>query len=97
MGSSRNHQVLAVAVIFATISWISMLMRVYVRRFLIKAWGRDDWAMVATQIVFTIYLVCQLGGVAYGTGYKLQELIPWRAEKALAVSLPFPSQINADN
>lgn len=76
---------------------MSMLLRVYVRRFLIKAWGRDDWAMFATQVVFTIYLICQLGGVAYGTGYKLQELVPERAEKALAVSLPCPSRPNADS
>lgn len=37
-------------------------------------------------LLFTAYLIAQLGGVVYGTGEHLDELVPWRAERALQVS-----------
>lgn len=51
---------------------------------MLRSFGRDDWAMLATQVTFTFYLVCQLGGVAYGTGRHLSEIEPASAETALA-------------
>lgn len=51
---------------------------------MLGCFGRDDWAMLATQFFFIIYLVCQFGGVYYGTGVHLSELEPRAAEKALA-------------
>ena len=41
--------------------------------------------MLLTQLFFTAYLVCQLGGVAYGTGQHLSDLKAPDAQKALAV------------
>ncbi|EME41951.1 hypothetical protein DOTSEDRAFT_135077 [Dothistroma septosporum NZE10] len=51
---------------------------------MLHAVGVDDWTMFITQLLFTAYLACQLGGVVYGTGEHLSDLIPWRAEKALS-------------
>jgi hypothetical protein len=39
--------------------------------FLLKGFGLDDKFIVATLFLFTAYLACQLGGVAYGTGQQL--------------------------
>jgi hypothetical protein len=41
-------------------------------------------------LFFTAYLIAQLGGVIYGTGEHLDDLEPWRAERALHVgTIPF--------
>lgn len=69
------------------LTWICLSLRIWVRADMLRSFGRDDWAMVVTQILFTAYLTCQLGGVVYGTGQHLWDLEPWRAEKALSVSV----------
>ena len=81
----RAPEVLAVAIIFLVLSWITVGLRVWVRAGMLRSFGLDDWTMVVTQLLFTAYLVCQIGGVAYGTGRHLQDLDPERAEKAMKV------------
>ena len=76
--------VLAVAVTFAILTWVTIALRVWVRTSIIKARGRDDWTMMITQLFFSIYLACQIGGVVYGTGQHLKDLEPSRAERALS-------------
>lgn len=51
---------------------------------MLHSFGCDDWAMLATQFFFIVYLVCQFGGVYHGTGVHLSELEPQAAETALA-------------
>lgn len=46
----RSHEVLAVAVLFLTLTWITVLLRVYVRAGMLKSWGLDDWMMLVTQV-----------------------------------------------
>jgi hypothetical protein len=36
---------------------------------------------------FTSYIVCQVGGVMYGTGKHMVDLDPWNAQTALHVRL----------
>ncbi|KAL2005112.1 hypothetical protein VTN00DRAFT_2962 [Thermoascus crustaceus] len=79
----RSQQVLAVAILFFILSWLTVLLRIYVRAGMLKSFGLDDWLMVITQLIFTAYLVCQLGGVAHGTGRHLWDLTQENAEKAL--------------
>ncbi|KAF2167879.1 hypothetical protein M409DRAFT_53830 [Zasmidium cellare ATCC 36951] len=75
---------LAVNITFFILSWLSVGLRILVRAGMLRAFGSDDWTMLATQVFFTGYLIAQLGGVIYGTGEHLSDLIPWRAERALA-------------
>ncbi|KAF2141892.1 uncharacterized protein K452DRAFT_326918 [Aplosporella prunicola CBS 121167] len=70
----RSQEVLAVAVLFFAMSWLAVMLRVYVRIILLKSWGLDDWAMAVALLCFTIYLICQLGGVYYGTGRHYHDL-----------------------
>lgn len=95
MGDGRAHQVLAVAVTFLVLSWLTVGARIWVRAGMIDQFGRDDGTMLVTQLLFTAYLICQLEGVVYGTGQHLIDLEPWRAEKALKVSLTFPKNAAA--
>ena len=83
----KAPEVLAVAIVFFVLTWITVGLRVWVRTGMLRAFGWDDWTMLATQILFTAYLACQLGGVVYGTGRHLHDLEFDRAEKALQVRL----------
>ncbi|OCL05656.1 hypothetical protein AOQ84DRAFT_298511 [Glonium stellatum] len=79
----RSHEVLAVAIFFLVLSWITVGLRVYVRAGLLRSFGMDDWTMVVTLLLFTVYIACQIGGVTYGTGRHIWDLEPQNAEKAL--------------
>lgn len=88
---------LAVNITFFILSWLAVGLRILVRAGMLRAFGWDDWTMLGTQLLFTAYLIAQLGGVVYGTGEHLQELVPWRAERALAVcsvSILQPTPVN---
>lgn len=41
---------LATAIFFAVLSWTAVALRVYVRCFMRKIFGVDDWLMVVTQV-----------------------------------------------
>ena len=85
MGSVQRSAVLGVAVAFFVLSWIAVGLRIIVRAGMLKNFGMDDWTMLVTQLLFIAYLSCQLGGVVYGTGEHLSDLVEWRAQKALSV------------
>ena len=50
----RSKEILAVAVFFITLSWIFVLLRVYVKVFMLKNFGLDDWLMVLTIVRISI-------------------------------------------
>lgn len=50
---------------------------------MIKAFGKDDIAMMVTLFLFTAYAACQLGGVAHGTGKHRDLLTDANAQIAL--------------
>ncbi|PNS13816.1 hypothetical protein CAC42_1307 [Sphaceloma murrayae] len=43
-----------VSVVFLALSWIAMLLRIYVRTFMVKSWGWDDTLMVLSMLTFTV-------------------------------------------
>jgi hypothetical protein len=47
---NRGPQLVAVNSTFLTASLISILLRIYVRTFMVKAFGIDDWLMVAAAV-----------------------------------------------
>ena len=46
----RGPQVAAVAILFLTLSWVAVSLRVYVRTMLMKSFGMDDWLAVASLV-----------------------------------------------
>ena len=84
----RSTQVLAIGTTFFILAWIVVLLRVYVRAYMIKSWGVDDWAMMLALLCFTVYLVAQLTGVYYGTGRLDQDIHPDDRRRALRVRRP---------
>ncbi|KAF4302268.1 hypothetical protein GTA08_BOTSDO09632 [Botryosphaeria dothidea] len=72
--------ILVVMIVFAT---VSSLLRVYVRLRIVKAFGLDDYLMVAALLCFIMFTTCALGGIRYGTGRHMTSLTPDSAMRAL--------------
>lgn len=82
---SRAGSIWAVAIIFLIFTYVSVGLRVWVRAGTIGKFGLDDKAVIVAQVLFTAYLICQIGGLSYGTGQHLKDLDYSRAETALEV------------
>ena len=48
----------------------------------------DDWTMLATSVFFIAYLSCQIAGVRYGIGQRVEHLDQHDAQVALEVKRP---------
>jgi hypothetical protein len=51
---NRSGEVLAVAALFFVLAWLTVALRVYVRGFMMKTWGKDDSYMVACVVSVTL-------------------------------------------
>ncbi|KAF2659888.1 hypothetical protein K491DRAFT_712185 [Lophiostoma macrostomum CBS 122681] len=79
----RRNEVLAVAILFFLLTWLTVSLRIYVRAFMLKSWGQDDSYMLATLLTFTTYLAFQITAAIYGTGRHRWELDDNDAKTAL--------------
>ncbi|KAL6703831.1 hypothetical protein ACN47E_009050 [Coniothyrium glycines] len=79
----RSGQVLAIAITFLVLTWITVLLRCYVRIVMVKGFGIDDWTMIVTLLFFTGYLISQIGGALHGTGVRRSLLTDQAAQTAL--------------
>ncbi|KAJ4342006.1 hypothetical protein N0V87_001332 [Didymella glomerata] len=80
---SRRNEVLAVAILFFLLSWLTVSLRFYVRGKLMHTWGLDDTFMGVTMAIFTVYLAFQTVAAVYGTGRHRQDLEDGNARIAL--------------
>ncbi|KAF4980511.1 hypothetical protein FZEAL_3499 [Fusarium zealandicum] len=71
---SRGPQVAAVTYSFVTLSSIAVLLRVYCRGWVIKAFAADDWLAVIAQLLFIIFCSYEIHGVRYGTGQHIKDI-----------------------
>lgn len=46
----RSQQVLAVALVFLVLAWITVGLRVYVRAFMLRSFALEDWLIVLTLV-----------------------------------------------
>ncbi|KAL2826619.1 hypothetical protein BDW59DRAFT_179338 [Aspergillus cavernicola] len=72
--NGRPLAVTTVAAVFMTVACLSVLLRCYVRGFVIKAFGWDDGAMVVAMAFYLMFSGCMIGGSLYGTGRKFEDL-----------------------
>lgn len=54
-GASRATAVTTVAAVFMSIACVAVMLRIYVRGFLIKAFGWDDTMMVIAMVGLSLY------------------------------------------
>ncbi|KAF9883015.1 hypothetical protein FE257_004328 [Aspergillus nanangensis] len=70
----RSPEVLAVAAVFMSVGCIAVILRCYVRGWIVKAFGWDDAAMVISMLFYLMFSGCMIGGATYGTGRKFEFL-----------------------
>jgi hypothetical protein len=81
----KQRDFLATVIVCFTCSWITVGLRIYVRGYMSRSFKPADWMMVATQIVFTGYLICQLGVIQNGGGQHTSGISTEQGSKALMV------------
>ena len=64
---------------------MTVALRIYVRAFIVKAFGWDDGWMLFAQLMHTIQSSSAIAGATFGTGRRMEELKPSGMMMALRV------------
>ncbi|KAJ5598108.1 hypothetical protein N7537_008192 [Penicillium hordei] len=70
----RKTAVQTIAAVFLPIATITVMLRIYVRGWIVKAFGWDDGAMVIALLFYAMFCGTMIGGSIYGTGYMFENL-----------------------
>lgn len=70
----RGPLLQAVAVAFLVLANTSFALRAYVRLFITRAFGADDYLMAAAAMSFIFFVSSALVGIHYGTGQHMADL-----------------------
>jgi len=73
----------AVVLLFLILSWITVLLRCYVRIRIIKSFSVDDYLILITLVLFTTYAGMVFGGVHWGSGRHMEDLTLRQIENAM--------------
>ncbi|KAH7150212.1 hypothetical protein B0J13DRAFT_285537 [Dactylonectria estremocensis] len=65
---NRGPLLMAINLTFLSLALVCIVLRCFVRVFMVKAFGKDDWLMLVGTVFFTLYASCSTAGVTYGTG-----------------------------
>ncbi|KAK9648822.1 hypothetical protein V6Z96_005891 [Aspergillus fumigatus] len=79
----RSLEVKVVAAVFMAIASVTVILRCYVRLFVVKAFGWDDGAMVIAMLWYLMFCGCMIGGARYGTGRRFADLTAHRRVTAM--------------
>ncbi|KAF2631059.1 hypothetical protein BU25DRAFT_360897 [Macroventuria anomochaeta] len=74
MVENRGPELQAVCSTMVSLSFISVVLRVYVRTRIVKAFGWDDFFMVWALLFHIMFATCAIGGIHYGTGRHMKDL-----------------------
>ncbi|KAI3398338.1 hypothetical protein diail_9430 [Diaporthe ilicicola] len=80
---NRGPELRGVAIALVTMATVSFILRAYVRARMVKAFGVDDWFMLAATIMFILFVTCVNIGVHYGTGRHYVDLTQQNFENAM--------------
>ncbi|KAE8382472.1 hypothetical protein BDV26DRAFT_253560 [Aspergillus bertholletiae] len=69
----RSLAIFTVAVVMMCLSVLAVLLRVFVRSYLVRAFGWDDTLMVAALGLFTFLNICCIIGTENGIGHKIED------------------------
>ncbi|KAJ4318376.1 hypothetical protein N0V84_006885 [Fusarium piperis] len=73
---TSGPQISSLAIVFTAIALLVVIMRVYVRGFMVKAFGADDWVIIATWFASCGFAVVTIIQTKYGLGLKNLEDMP---------------------
>ncbi|KAK5789549.1 hypothetical protein VI817_008672 [Penicillium citrinum] len=79
MSEDEHQRVLAVrtvAAVFLPIACITVMLRCYVRGWVVKGFGWDDGSMVLAMAFYVMFCACMIGGTLHGTGQLYENETP---------------------
>ncbi|ROW03534.1 hypothetical protein VSDG_01278 [Cytospora chrysosperma] len=82
-GPDRSPPLQAVAIVLILVTITSFCLRSYVRLHMVKAFGLDDWFMLAAAICYILFATVVLIGVHYGTGRLSTDISAENYSKAM--------------
>lgn len=56
----RGPEIAAVGVAFLTLSWVAVSLRCYVRIFVTKSFGTDDWLSITALVTTSMICILQV-------------------------------------
>ncbi|KAI0586086.1 hypothetical protein TUN199_01042 [Pyrenophora tritici-repentis] len=85
MASTQNRgpELTAICSTFVSLAFITTVLRVWIRTRIVKAFGADDYWMMAALIAHVMFATCAIGGVHYGTGRHMDTLSYEQQYKAM--------------
>ncbi|KAJ5801962.1 uncharacterized protein N7503_004412 [Penicillium pulvis] len=72
---SRSQAILIVTAVFLAISLIAVILRIFVRTRVVKAFGKDDVFMLLAMVLNMAFAICGFLGVKYGMGRRLVHFV----------------------
>ncbi|GIJ98164.1 hypothetical protein Aspvir_000279 [Aspergillus viridinutans] len=70
MLNGRSEAIVTATSVFLALSLVTVCLRCFVRARIVRAFGLDDWAMVAAMALNVAFAICTLVGCSYGMGQK---------------------------
>ncbi|KAF1846663.1 uncharacterized protein K460DRAFT_356309 [Cucurbitaria berberidis CBS 394.84] len=83
MVDNRGPKLQAVCSTFVSFAFVAVVLRVYVRARIVKAFGYDDAFMVFALLSHIMFAGCAIGGIRWGTGRHMDTLSNEEILKAL--------------
>ncbi|KAI1086895.1 hypothetical protein F5B19DRAFT_101983 [Rostrohypoxylon terebratum] len=80
---NRGPELMRVCIALLTTTVIAIFLRCYTRLGIVKAFGADDWTMMAATVSFILFCTCAITGIHYGTGRHFTDLETPDIEKAM--------------
>ncbi|KAK2608419.1 hypothetical protein QQS21_003105 [Conoideocrella luteorostrata] len=81
--ANRGPQIYAVNVFFSVVAVCIVLLRIYTRAAIVKAFGLDDWLIILATVFYVVFAVMSNNGVYHGTGQHMANLDPDAIKNAL--------------
>ncbi|KAL2163977.1 hypothetical protein VTH06DRAFT_3190 [Thermothelomyces fergusii] len=89
-GDARARTLTAVNITALVLAVTVTSLRCFVRIYLLRAFGADDWIMAVATICFAFYCSFSLSGLSYGTGHLSSEISQENYAEAKKASNPAP-------
>ncbi|KAE8154884.1 hypothetical protein BDV25DRAFT_170995 [Aspergillus avenaceus] len=75
MAGDKSEAIIVITSVFLALSLITVALRCYVRLYLIRAFGADDWTMVLAMAFNLAFAVCGIAGGATGLGKTMDHFV----------------------
>jgi Kef-type K+ transport system membrane component KefB len=78
-------EVIAAAAILLPLAWITAILRCWVKRFVVKAFGADDWLMLMALLLFTVNVSMSFVMANWEFGHPVEDFEEHQLSQVLRV------------